>query len=209
MEQDLGLEKIDFEFRQYCWNRAIGAGDNPLQVFLDNVSKSKFGGVSSIAEAERLYIAEQIRLLKFLDPQTLPSQLAEALSSEIMESFQNISRPISLAQDPDSQMMEVLKYYFVDDNGLQNFNQALNGELDGIDLTKDVEIPVVEPSRLEGDVVPKLPVSEPLRNPFKEPEKKVFDERPKVKEYVNNKHNKLLVPNLSGKIKEIIDEYYS
>ncbi len=138
---DQGLEKIPAEYRARCWQMAKSAAMNSWTVYKTAVMQMAFGGVSSEAEAQRLYYAEQLGHKLFLSEDLKPSQMAQVLSDEIQNGFQHHSRPISTALEPEKQLIEIVNYYFSTEESLQNFYAALNGNLD--------EAPILESTKAE------------------------------------------------------------
>ena len=138
-EFDLGLEKIPFELRAYCWEIGQKDFENPWNAFQEAVMQIHYGGVSSEAEALRLFCAEQIRTRTFFFDDLAPSLLAQKLSQEIQTSFQNNARPISAEGDAEKQTVEILNYYFPDVLSLKNFELALSGKMDNMQTLSEEE----------------------------------------------------------------------
>ncbi len=138
-EFDLGLEKIPFELRAYCWEICQKDFENPWNAFQEAVMQIHYGGVSSEAEALRLFCAEQIRTRTFFFDDLAPSLLAQKLSQEIQTSFQNNARPISAEDDAEKQTVEILHYYFPDVLSLKNFELALSGKMDNMQTLAEEE----------------------------------------------------------------------
>lgn len=138
-EFDLGLEKIPFELRAYCWEICQKDFENPWNAFQEAVMQIHYGGASSEAEALRLFCAEQIRTRTFFFDDLAPSLLAQKLSQEIQTSFQNNARPISAEGDAEKQTVEILHYYFPDVLSLKNFELALSGKMDNIQTLAEEE----------------------------------------------------------------------
>jgi hypothetical protein len=232
LEFDQGLEKIPFEFRSYCWDTTKRAQDDHWNVFKNAAMQIRFGGVSSEAEAKRLYWAEQIGHKEFFPHEITPSEMALNLSDDIQNSFQHTSRPVTTNQDPEQQTVEILNYYFPTEETLASFEMALSGSLDkphknmpvyGIASLKNssTESPLKENNASD------FTFEEPGSLPAKEKEtgglwNNVFskggvgrssldDERPKVKLYVEARRKKQNTPlknQLSDKIKSIIEDHY-
>ncbi|MDX1920721.1 MAG: hypothetical protein SFU25_08330 [Candidatus Caenarcaniphilales bacterium] len=164
-EFDRGIEKIPFEFRTYCWNKALSASsrdeDENWKHFKEAIMQARFGGVSSEAEAFRLYIAEQIGNQHFFPAEESPQELAIKLSEEIQEAFQHISRPVSTASEQENIIIEIINYYFPSEEKIHNFELTLNGAFDK-DVDGDFDIIDKEPvkTQTENKVQTQFPVNE-------------------------------------------------
>lgn len=234
---DQGLERIPEQFLNYCWELCIKAEGKEWETFKSMAMQMRFGGVSSEAEARRLFWAEQIAHKVFFLNDEKPSQIAAQLSEDIQSSFQHVSRPVTLESDEDRQLIEILNYYFANEEALANFDECLKGSFDGVnqevpftqkDHNAEIFQPQSENSQNTSEAASfdddfQLPPTKPqkntkreqqtLTNPFTD--KKVIanssrkEERPKVHQYLEAKDKRQHYSELSGKIKEIIDEFYS
>ncbi len=125
---DQGLEKINQDLRNTAWNKCLEVKPElAWENFKNIILQMQFGGASSNGEAQRLFWAEQIKYKKFFDQS--PLELAQNLSHEIQNGFQNFSRPISNSANEESQLSEILHYYFSSEQFLDNFKLALNNQL--------------------------------------------------------------------------------
>lgn len=155
-EFDRGIEKVPFEFRTYCWNKALNAKEDHWKHFKEAITQVRFGGVSSEAEAYRLYIAEQIGNKYFFDQQFssdegLPQELALQLSEEIQEAFQHISRPVSASSNHEEIIVDIINYYFPSEERIQNFELALNGAFNE-ELNSDVNDFIESPQKTLAEI---------------------------------------------------------
>lgn len=213
---DQGLEKIPFDFRSYCWERATEAKENQWEIFKTAIMQMRFGGVSSEEEAKRLFWAEQINHKLFFDANISVQEMALNLSEDIQNSFQHASRPISTLREPEEQTIEILNYYFPTQKGLDNFQMALDGAFDSKTKVKSEEsfvfedqLPSVEDNK-SSLVKTSSEISEKALL-VDEPHKNLDEERPKVKIYLEFKQNKYdlsALGDLSDKIQKVIDEHF-
>ncbi|MDJ0626369.1 MAG: hypothetical protein QNJ31_08415 [Candidatus Caenarcaniphilales bacterium] len=232
-QADLGIEKIPQEYRTYCWDKTLKTADVHWETFRSLITQIRFGGVSSESEAKRLFYAEQIGNNSFFTQNELPSNIANKLTEEIEYGFQNLSRPVTTSHDQETQIIEILNYYFPSETKLRNFELALNGDL-------DVSLQVIEDkqSYLSTQDKPDFEFEDQADSTKKEvlqsekkninnfedvnqeniesdknsklpDEKPIFDinsERPLVKAYVESQGEKKL--DLPAKIKRIIEGFY-
>ncbi len=148
-QDDRGLERIDPALRAEAWRQAsLASMVEAFGVFsavLEQAGSSE--GPSSIGEVQRLWVAEQVSACHFLETEHLPSVWAAYLAQEIEKSFQNPSRPISRAEDPDQVIDEILNYYFEGVDRVNLFQRTLAGEFD---VAQDLSIaPAPAPDRFE------------------------------------------------------------
>jgi hypothetical protein len=220
---DQGLERTPVEFRKFCWETVMRAEDGHWGIFKASIMQFRFGGVSSEAEARRLFRAEQIGHKIFLED-VKPSQMAFELSEEIQSSFQNSSRPISVEADPDQEIIEIVNYYFPDAETLQNFEHALEGRLD--EAPSQIVSQVVQAPIFESQDIPTFEedfafVETPEHSPqdYAKSEIKqspqitnnLSNERPKLKAYVEamqKGQNITSQINLPESVKAIVEEHF-
>ncbi len=211
---DQGLEKIPADFRAYCWERAAEAKENSWEIFKTAIMQMRFGGVSSEAEAKRLFWAEQINHKLFFDKTLAVQKMALALSEDIQNSFQHSSRPISTIKDAEQQTIEILNYYFPTAKNLQSFQMALDGEFDEKpqivipteDFVFEEPLPVAQS---KADLI-KMNSEIPEKG-LEKPKNQIDNERPKVRIYLEFKQNKYdltALGELSEKIQKVIDEHF-
>jgi hypothetical protein len=174
--EDQGLEKINQDLRNTAWLKCVeGKPDLSWENFKNTILQMQFGGASSVAEAYRLFWAEQIKHKVFFSESAF--ELAKNLSHEIQNNFQNFSRPISKSIDEETQLSEILYYYFSSDEFLDNFKQALNNQLSFTNSN--------------------------FNNTYNSHNTSVkMTERPQVMAYLNGQSNLL-----SSRIKKIIDSF--
>lgn len=227
--QDQGLERMPEQFRDYCWGLALRATGREWDTFKSMAMQMHFGGVSSEAEAKRLFMASQIIDLKFFDLEAKPSSLATQLSDDIQSGFQHASRPISVEADPERQLIDILNYYFPSEAALERFNQCLLGAFDSKVGGQEAEWVFHEQGvgaqvfheqssgtqvfREQGGQESQWQQS---TKPFTESKKGALNnddatkqkERSRVIEYIEARDKGLHYPELSDKIKKIIDGFY-
>jgi hypothetical protein len=127
---DNGIERIPSEYRNYCWQQTTIQDANHWQFYKQLASQVSYGGASSEAEAARLFGSEQIRHNLFFEHNSA-HELATDLAEEIEQVFQNPTRPVTSQHNstPEATIVELINYYFPEEQGLKNFELALAGEL--------------------------------------------------------------------------------
>ncbi len=210
--QDHGFEKISLKLRQESWIECKKHTGQEREVFIELITNKPNNGVSSFAEAERLFLAHQLGESFLFDKKSNIYEVALSFAETLNNGFQNKLRPITDKKNSEEELLDFINYYFPTKESTENFYNILNNPIteaveesveeleaqenfDFEEEEEEVEIPeqkIENQAETEEEIIKEEEIFEPVEEPKEKIQEIKVKEEIKFKKYNNKEREKIL-----------------